>query len=295
MANIRDLSDFLAASTGANGGTPEVIFQAWTSYPGAARAVGGDSLVSLWTFPGTPGGGASTPPGAGEACDRNTAGAIQFHVPTGGREKWLTRIDVLHNNTNQLGTAFTLFDRLYHNSGLNGAIFGAPQAVSGAPTRHTDGAGNLLFLEVYATVGNSLVTATVNYVNQDGNPSSGTARFGRASSNASFGRIASLVPVVLAPGDTGVRSVTSVTLSGSTGAAGDFGVTIARRLAFLPVVGVNGYYGGATSFLTGPQGPIKIEEDACLFGALGLGFQIGVSQLSLSGSGMHVGLSTVEV
>jgi hypothetical protein len=44
-----------------------------------------------------------------------------------------------------------------------------------------------------------------------------------------------MVPFLLASGDSGVRSVQSVQLSISTGTAGNFGLTLLRRIAEIPI------------------------------------------------------------
>jgi hypothetical protein len=68
--------------------------------------------------------------------------------------------------------------------------------------------------------------------------------------------------VPLANGDTGVRSVESVTVLATTGTAGDFGVTIARQIAS-GAVGLAGT-GALTDCLSQLAAFPEIKSGACL-------------------------------
>jgi hypothetical protein len=66
----------------------------------------------------------------------------------------------------------------------------------------------------------------------------------------------------MAAGDTGLQSVQSVQLTATTGTAGNFGITIAQPLAWLPVGS-----GGTPSwrdYTTGLPGLPTIDPNACL-------------------------------
>jgi hypothetical protein len=69
-----------------------------------------------------------------------------------------------------------------------------------------------------------------------------------------------MVPFVLAAGDTGVRALASLQLSISTGTAGDFGLTLLRRVAEIPITLANIPIIMDLFSLGKP----KIETDACL-------------------------------
>lgn len=186
----------------------------------ASMAAG--QLCSLWGIAGYPVAAANPPTGAGEAPTRTTAGAIPFSAPGGANTLYLARL------AGALATQGTviLVDRLSHQSGLSGTVTTA-QTVNTTPlTRYTDGAGVEAYLEWYADTGSTVATATVSYTNQDGT----AGRSGTASLTATM-RARRLLPITLAAGDTGVRSVESVTLSASTLTAGNFGVTLLRRIA----------------------------------------------------------------
>jgi hypothetical protein len=70
-----------------------------------------------------------------------------------------------------------------------------------------------------------------------------------------------MYPVPLVAGSTGVRSITSVQLSGSTGTAGNFGLTILRRLG--EIVCVLAATGDTLDAFA--LGLPTIDTSACLF------------------------------
>jgi hypothetical protein len=87
-------------------------------------------------------------------------------------------------------------------------------------------------LEVYAAVGTTAATATISYTNSDGTPGrTGTVTIG-GTGNAAVGRT---YIMGLQSGDKGVISVQSVTLNGTTGTAGNFGITLFKPLIILPI------------------------------------------------------------
>jgi len=69
-----------------------------------------------------------------------------------------------------------------------------------------------------------------------------------------------MIPFALAAGDTGVRSVQSVTLSATTGTAGDFGLTINRRVAIIGLP--SGGIGDTLNIFS--LGMPRIYDNACL-------------------------------
>lgn len=86
------------------------------------------------------------------------------------------------------------------------------------------GANNELWIEWYGATGSSQYNLSVIYKDQLGNPQTTTFAFPLSPV------VGQMYPVPLVAGSTGVRSITSVQLSGSTGTAGNFGLTILRRL-----------------------------------------------------------------
>lgn len=124
-----------------------------------------------------------------------------------------------------------LADFLVQSGGMSGTV--TTEQTTGLPTvalsRYTNGDGIMAALIVYTSLGSTATTATLNYTNQ-----SGTA--GRTSQPivvpASTNPRGVLV-FCLQDGDTGVRSVEGLTLAGSTGTAGNFGVLLFKPIAML--------------------------------------------------------------
>lgn len=135
------------------------------------------------------------------------------------------------------GTQGTLFliDRLSHQGGLNGTITTAQTTnlPTAALTRYTDGIGVFIGLSIYNAVGTTATTVTASYTNQDNASGQTTSAQAFGGSATSSGNSASprIVILPLANGDRGVKSVESVTLSGTTGTIGNFGVVLFKILA----------------------------------------------------------------
>jgi hypothetical protein len=126
---------------------------------------------------------------------------------------------------------------------------------STALTRYTSGVGVQCWLEFYTATGATACTATVSYTNQAG----ASGRSGTAAIPATT-VIGQIIPVTLAAGDTGVQSVQSVTLSATTGTAGNFGVTLLQFLAAIPVSQINA--GDVLDYVG--TGLVQIQNNACL-------------------------------
>jgi hypothetical protein len=116
----------------------------------------------------------------------------------------------------------------------------------------------MVWYEIYSIVGTTTANLTMNYIDQDGNSASSTMNIGATN----FREVTRTQRVPLAAGDTGVRSVTSVQLSASTATAGNFGITIAQPLAWIPVG--SGGMAGWRDYTTGLPGIPTIHPDACL-------------------------------
>jgi hypothetical protein len=211
----------------------------------------------LWQYDGTHGNGAA--PGAVAVPTNSTNGALPITNPGGSREKWLTQVSGASN----VAGVLLLYDRLLHISGLSGTST-ADQTVQGASpsvvlTRNTGGVGNIVFYEVYTQVGSSNPSITMTYTNSAGTGSRTSSQTigGTGFRNAQSGYI-----IPLAAGDKGVQAVEKVKLSTTTGTAGDFGITIAKPIAYIPIgtAGVMGF----RDFSTGLPGIPKIDTDACL-------------------------------
>lgn len=155
-----------------------------------------------------------------------TAGYPTIANATSGKTKYISRLTM---GSTIAGNMY-LYDTLWACSGMSGIVTTA-QTVTGFTglTRNTTGVGNRVFIQIYTATGATAVTATVSYTNSDGTAGrTGTAAL-VASSPANR-----MYMVSLQSGDVGVRSVQSVTLSATTGTAGNFGVTIAEPLTDIP-------------------------------------------------------------
>jgi hypothetical protein len=158
---------------------------------------------------------------------------------------------------------YLLYDRLFHRGGLSGAST-ADQTVQGstpspALTRNTGGAGNIAWYEIYTIIGTTPTTLTMTYTDQDGNTGqTATINIG----GTQFREVTRAQRIPLAAGDTGVRAVEKVKLTASTATAGDFGITIAQPLAWIPVGSAG--TAGWRDYTTGLPGIPVINPDACL-------------------------------
>lgn len=192
-----------------------------------------------------------------------TAGGIQ-HQNGGSGQLW-----VLGGNTTMGSTGGTVedwqglavvVDRLSHQGGLSGNVIGAQTTnlPTAALTRYTSGEGVMLGLSIYTIVGSGGVDATAVYTNSAGTGSRVTSVVEFGNQNRQGGR---MVLLPLQAGDTGVRSVQSVSLSGATGLAGNFGVVLFKPLYFV-------FRGSRSSgdFVTGYTGGgiPEVLENACV-------------------------------
>lgn len=254
MAAITDLSDLINLSTGGGAAPPQTSFfyKAPRVAGAAAAATIAGRPASLWRYEGVPAGGAV--PGAVAAPTNATQGAISLTNPGGGRELHLIQAWA----TGLVGGTLILYDRLLHIGGLNGTVATA-QTVGGTITRNTGGVGNIMFAEIYTAIGTTSRTITASYTNQNGDPATSVATPIGATG---FLEVSRAIFLPLAVGDSGVQGCTSVTLSASTGTAGNFGITIGRLLAYIGI-GTSGAPGWR-DFVTGMPGIPVVDSGACL-------------------------------
>ena len=214
-----------------------------------AKAAG--TFQSLWTAAGLPAAGANPASLAMVIPTSATAGALPFVKPATG----LSYISKISSSQQTIGTLI-LYDRIAHSSGLNGTLTTA-QAVNGAAlTRHTTGEDVELFLEVYTATGATASNATISYTNSAGVAGRTTPAVAMQVTPV----VGQMLPIPLQEGDTGIRSVQTVTLSSSTATAGNFGITLVKRIAEIPIT-VAGTGVVLDPFALGfPQ----IANDACL-------------------------------
>lgn len=193
---------------------------------------------SLWRATGQPGQGPI--PAAAAACDHSFVGALQFTQQTSPATSYLGIFEGLCTNNS---TTLEVHDRLAHMGGLSGTVTTAQTAnvdlnalLATANLNERKGDANFSdvqwWLEWYADTGGTAVTATVNVTYNDGTSANLTAISLAATRRASFMQpLNSFIPAA----DSGkyIRDVNTVTLSATTGTAGNFGVTATRYRAAL--------------------------------------------------------------
>lgn len=190
--------------------------------------------ASLWSLGGSPGPGSFDTTLNGvtlSSTSSQVAGQIRHVDPVSGNA-YLSRLQA---QATQAGTLL-LLDRLWHNGGYT--ITSATAQNSTTPTwpardiaGSTNGDGVLLALEVSAAAGAAAPTITVSYTNQAGTAGrTGTNILATANSPA----IGATYFIGLQAGDTGVRSVQSLTLSVSW-VSGTINLVAYRLLASLEI------------------------------------------------------------
>jgi hypothetical protein len=259
MAAITDLSDLIHRQSGGSNGSPSNLF--FHKVPRVAGVAATAPIIgrpaSLWTYDGMPAGGAV--PTSAAIPDRSLQGAIPFTAPGGSRDLHLIGASI----TPLTAGVFLLYDRLFHIGGLSGTST-ADQTVQGSPaspalTRNTGGAGNIAWYEIYTLIGTTSTTLTMTYTDDAGNSGqTSTINIGATS----FREVTRAQRIPLATGDTGIQAIEKVKLTATTGTLGNFGITLAQPLAWIPV-GVAGT-AGWRDYTTGLPGIPVIDPDACL-------------------------------
>lgn len=189
---------------------------------------------SFWSVGGNPGAGAYDTTLAGVALSSTSAipaGAIPHVDPVSGNA-YLANLIASASQPCTL----RLCDRLWHNGGftitsataqtVNSAAFPARDAAG-----TTNGDGVELGLEISASAGAAAPTISVGYTNQAGTASR-TAANSFATANSPVA--GAFFPIGLQAGDTGVRSVQSLTLSASW-LSGTMNLVAYRVLAEIPL------------------------------------------------------------
>lgn len=198
--------------------------------------------ASLWSLAGSPGAGSFDTTLNGVVLSSSSAlvnGQIPHYDPATGNAH-LARLQAA---ATQAGTLL-LLDRIWHNGGFTITSTAAqnitsPTWPSRCPTSGSDdtpstnGHGILLALEISAAAGAAAPTITVSYTNQAGTAGrTGTNILATANSPA----IGATYFIGLQAGDTGVRSVQSLTLSVSW-VSGTMNLVAYRLLAALELPG----------------------------------------------------------
>ena len=220
---------------------------------------------SLWRATGQPGQGAI--PAAAANCNQSTTGCLTFNQQTYPAKSYLAYLEAASSNS---AMTLEVHDRLMHMGGLSGTLTTAQtvgldfNGVTADNMAERIGDANYSdiqwWLEWYTDTGATVVTATVAVTYSDGTTGNLTAVSLAATRRASFMQsLNGLIPAGVA--GKFIRAVNSVTLSATTGTAGNFGVTATRLRGTLFIPIANAKYGADWASL-----PIStIPNRACPF------------------------------
>jgi len=217
----------------------------------SAAAEGAGTYHSLFKVAGFPIAGANPPTGVGDIPTSATVGAIPFTNPGGANTKYFGRVEMVSST---IGTLI-IYDRLWHNSGWVGNIATSQTVNSKALTRNTSGVGVEIFGEVYTAMGATASTFSVTYTDSTNTSRVGT--YAQPANALSVGQMFYFNPPIAG---NGCKSIQSVILSISTGTAGNFGLTMVKRVAEIPLTLANVSY-VMDSFALGMP---TLEDNSCL-------------------------------
>ena len=230
----------------------------------AAQAAG--SYVSMWRATGQPGQGAV--PTTAAVCTTALTGAMGFAQQTAPATSYGAYMEVVTSNS---AMTVEIHDRIAHMGGLNGTLTTAQTVgIDLSTLLSTSNVGVRIgdanysdvqwWLEWYTATGATAATATVAVTYDDGTSGNLTAISLAATRPASFMvSLNALIPA--ASSGKYIRAVNTVTLSATTGTAGNFGVTATRiRMASMcPVANLKTISNWAD------LGFPEIGNSACLF------------------------------
>lgn len=192
-----------------------------------------NSYCSLWRATGQPGQGAI--PTVVATCNNTTVGTIGFNQQTSPITSYGAYLEIATSN---FSTTVELHDRLASMGGLNGTLTTAQSVNLDLSTLLSTNNINVRkgdanysdvqwWLEWYTATGATAVTATIAVTYNDGTTGNLSA-LSLASSRPASHMIPlnSLIPS--AQSGKFIRGIVSVTLSATSGTAGNFGVTATR-------------------------------------------------------------------
>lgn len=203
-----------------------------------ANAVAGQ-FYSLWRATGQPGQGAI--PTTTAVCNNALTGAINFTqqvAPATSYGGWVT------SNCSNAAVTIEIHDRLAHMGGLNGTLLTAQTVDLDLNALSSDNIvtrrGDVNYSDVqwwmewYTDTGATASNATVNVTYND--TSSGNLTAFAVGGTLRASRLISLNGLIPAA-DSGkfIRDINTVTLSASTGTAGNFGFTASRPRITIPL------------------------------------------------------------
>lgn len=229
-----------------------------------SNAVAGQ-FYSLWRATGQPGQGAI--PTTTAVCNNALTGAMNFAqqvAPATSYGGWSSA------TCSNAAVTIEIHDRLAHMGGLNGTVLTAQtvdvdlNALSSDNIVNRRGDSNYSdvqwWLEWYTDTGATASNATVNVTYNNG--SSGNLTATAVGGTLRAGRLISLNGLIpSAASGLFIRDVNTVTLSASTGTAGNFGVTATRPRMTMPLNVAN----KTEIFDWAALGLPEIMNSACLF------------------------------
>lgn len=231
------------------------------SYYRDALSLGTAPLYSTFShgsakqFPPPVGGTFVAAPTTAVALDKTSTGAMIRPIAGSGDQMLVG--SRFSSSINDNGA--WLIDRLSHQGGLSGTVTTAQTTnlPTAALTRYTSGVGVYAALEFYTAVGSTDATWTIVYTNQTPTGSRSVSFIMTATPSLN-----GFIVLPLQGTDTGVRSVESVTLTPSTGVAGNFGVTLFKPLVWIP--SIPSYFNRQNDIFSMPGWNTPILDDACL-------------------------------
>ena len=191
------------------------------------------SYVSMWRATGQPGQGAV--PTTAAVCTTALTGAMGFAQQTAPATSYGAYMEVVTGNS---AMTVEIHDRIAHMGGLNGTLTTAQTVgIDLSTLLSTSNVGVRIgdanysdvqwWLEWYTATGATAATATVAVTYDDGTSGNLTALSLAATRPAGFMvSLNALIPA--ASSGKYIRAVNTVTLSVTTGTAGNFGVTATR-------------------------------------------------------------------
>lgn len=215
-------------------------------------------LSSTWLTGGFPLAGAI--PGAAAICNKDLQGAIAFPQATGSDKNFIEQAiaTVVSNVVNVV-----LFDRLGHMGGLVGNVTTSQTVnldISGSGSNLAARRGKAdysdvnWYIECFANPGTTATTITIDYTMHDNTTGSTTI--------VTTGQILlSRMMLIAPPEGKGIKSVQSISMTPSTGGAGNLGITAVRELCSFHIDGISIQAIHQTLALGLPC----VENDACPF------------------------------
>lgn len=214
-------------------------------------------MAALWRSSGFPTAGAI--PTSAATPTSSITGALPIPSQLSGESLYLVNYGVVSS----IALTPFMYDRLAHMGGLSGTVTSAQTVnldiatAAGQGRCDANGLDVEWYLEWYADTGSTGVTATVSYTNNN----NVSGRTSQQISLPATRRASMCYQILPQTDDLAIKSIQSVTLSTTTGTAGNFGVTARRQLAMLNTLPAANYATGKDPFALGfPNFP----DTACL-------------------------------